>query len=49
VLNAQQQLYSARRDLFQARYAYLLSHLRLKAAAGALTEDDLQRVNDTLR
>jgi outer membrane protein len=45
VLNAQQQLYSARRDLFQARYNYILSTLRLKAAVGTLTEADLEQVN----
>ncbi|MGE4111378.1 MAG: TolC family protein, partial [Burkholderiales bacterium] len=45
VLNAQQQLFSARRDLAQARYNYILSLLRLTAAAGQLTEADLQRVN----
>lgn len=45
VLNAQQQLFSARRDLAQARYNYILSLLRLTAAAGKLTEADLQRVN----
>jgi outer membrane protein len=45
VLNAQQQLFSARRDLAQARYNYILSLLRLTAATGKLTEADLQRVN----
>jgi len=45
VLNAQQQLFSARRDLAQARYNYILSLLRLTASAGRLTEADLQRVN----
>lgn len=45
VLNAQQQLFSARRDLAQARYNYILSYLRLTAATGKLTEADLQRVN----
>ena len=45
VLNAQQQLFSARRDLAQARYNYILSLLRLQSAAGKLTEADLQRVN----
>ncbi len=45
VLNAQQQLYSTRRDLYQAQYNYLLSQLRLKAAVGALSEDDLYKVN----
>jgi len=45
VLNAQQQLYSTRRDLYQAEYNYLVSHLRLKAATGDLAEADLGRVN----
>ncbi len=48
VLNAQQQLYTARRDLSQARYNYVLSLLRLKAAIGQLTEDDVMRVNQWL-
>ena len=45
VLNAQQQLFSARRDLAQAKYAYILSTLRLKAAVGRLTEQDVVAVN----
>ncbi len=45
VLNAQQLLFSARRDLAQARYNYILSLLQLKAAAGQLTEADLQSIN----
>lgn len=48
VLNAQQQLYSAKRDLLQARYSWLLSVLQLKAAAGVLTEDDLAATNKLL-
>jgi outer membrane protein len=48
VLNAQQQLYSTRRDLYQAQYNYLVSQLRLKAAAGTLDEGDLGRVNQAL-
>jgi len=48
VLNAQQQMYSTRRDLFQAEYNYLLSHLRLKAAVGSLAEADLSQVNKAL-
>jgi outer membrane protein len=48
VLNAQQQLFSARRDLAQARYNYILSLLRLKAAAGQLGEADVERVNSWL-
>jgi outer membrane protein len=45
VLNSQQQLISTQRDLSQAIYGYALSVLRLKAASGALTEDDLAYVN----
>lgn len=45
VLNAQQQVYSARFNLAQAKYNYILSHLKLEAAVGQLGEDDLVRVN----
>ncbi len=48
VLNAQQQLYATRRDLYQAKYNYLIGQLRLKAAAGTLVEEDLARVNQAL-
>jgi outer membrane protein len=48
VLNAQQQLYSTRRDLYQAQYNYLLSQLRLKQAVGSLGEEDLGKVNQAL-
>lgn len=45
VVVAQRELYRTRRDLSQARYDYLLSGLRLKAAAGRLDEQDLVAVN----
>lgn len=48
VLNAQQQYYSAKRDLLQARYTWLLSVIKLKAAAGLLTEDDLAATSSML-
>jgi outer membrane protein len=48
VLNAQQQFFSTRRDLYQAQYNYLLSTLRLKQAVGSLGEEDLNRVNQVL-
>ena len=48
VLNAQQQLYSTRRDLYQAKYNYLISRLKLKAAVGNLAEDELAVVNRAL-
>ena len=41
VLNAQQQLFEARRDLALARYNYLLGYLRLRYAAGTLSFADL--------
>jgi len=48
VLNAQQQLYSTRRDLYQAEYNYLISRLHLKDAVGTLSEEDLSAVNQAL-
>jgi outer membrane protein len=48
VLNAQQQLFSTRRDLALARYNTITGHLRLKAAAGSLREEDLEEVNRAL-
>lgn len=49
VLNAQQQVLSARRDLAGARYAYLLSGLNLKAAAGSLNPADLTEIDQHLK
>jgi outer membrane protein len=48
VLNAQQQLYTARRDLLKARYDTLFQGFKLKAAAGALSESDVLEVNRLL-
>lgn len=45
VLNAQQQLYSAKRDLQQARYDTLISQLQLDAAVGRLIEKNLMSIN----
>jgi outer membrane protein len=49
VLNAQQQLFSTRRDLANARYNTITNYLRLKAAAGSLKEEDLSEVNRALQ
>jgi outer membrane protein len=49
VLNAQRQLYQTRTDLAKARYNTILAGLRLKAAAGALREEDLQPINALLQ
>lgn len=48
VLDAEQQLYGSRRDLAQARYDALLEGLKLKAAAGELTEQDVADINGML-
>ena len=44
VLDAQRELFRALRDLAEARYGYVLDVLRLKRAAGALSEDDLRLI-----
>lgn len=49
VLDATRDLYRAKRDLSSARYDYLLSMLRLKQAAGTLSEDDALQVNRWLQ
>lgn len=48
VLNAQQLLYSARRDLARARYDTIIASLRLKAATGDLSDADIGVVNALL-
>ncbi|MFL6623106.1 MAG: TolC family outer membrane protein [Sulfurifustis sp.] len=48
LLNAQQQVYSTRRELAAARYNVILNQLRLKAAVGALGEPDLEEVDRAL-
>lgn len=49
LLNAQQQLVSTQRDLAQARYSYLLGTLRMRAAAGQLTANDVREVSAYFR
>ena len=48
VLNAQRNLFRAKRDFSAARYQYIVDVLRLKLAAGVLSEDDLTHVNSWL-
>lgn len=48
VLDAQRDLYMAKRDYAKARYDYLLYRLRLKQAVGTLAESDLEEVNRLL-
>lgn len=43
-LNAQQQLFQAKRDLAQARYNYLLGYRRLRKAAGIVGVGDLHDI-----
>lgn len=48
VLNAEQQLYTAQRDLLKARYDTLFQGFKLKAAAGVLTDSDVLEINGLL-
>ncbi len=48
VLNAEQQLQAARRDLAQARYLYLISRVRLQALAGGDKDRSMVEVNGCL-
>jgi outer membrane protein len=48
VLNAQQQLFSEKRGLLQARYNYLVNIIRLKSASGLVAEADLVDINQQL-
>ncbi len=49
VLNVQGNLFSSQRDYLQSRYDYILNGLALKAAAGNLSIEDLQRANAWLK
>jgi len=48
VLDAQREIYAARRDYARARYDYLLNLLRLKQAAGQLAPADLAEIDGLL-
>ncbi|MDO9402768.1 MAG: TolC family outer membrane protein [Polaromonas sp.] len=45
LLDAERDLYAVRRDAAQSRYDYQLNMLRLKQAAGTLSEDDLLNIS----
>jgi len=49
LLNAQENKFQAQRDLAQARFTYLLGTLRLRAAAGTLSERDVKEVSAYFR
>jgi outer membrane protein len=48
VLNAENQVYVTRRDLAKATLDTLMAQLRLKAATGALGEEDIAQINTLL-
>jgi outer membrane protein len=48
VLNAQQQLYQTKRDLSKAIYDTIMAGLKLRNAAGTLSDADVQQVNAML-
>ncbi|WP_372028309.1 TolC family outer membrane protein [Pseudomonas kurunegalensis] len=48
VLNAEELLYDARHDLFEAKLNYLMSRLRLASSVGSLGDDDIEQINNYL-
>jgi outer membrane protein, protease secretion system len=48
ILNAQQQLMNARRDLTEARYVFMLARIRLHGLMGNSSDDELKLVNSWL-
>lgn len=48
VLSAEQQLYASMRDLSKAHAETTMQHLKLKSAAGAITQDDLMALDQLL-
>ena len=48
VLNAENQVYVTKRDLVKATFDTLMAQLRLKAATGALGEEDVAQINALL-
>ncbi|MFJ4445548.1 TolC family outer membrane protein [Pseudomonas sp. NPDC089422] len=48
VLNAEELLFEARHDLFEAKLRYLMSRLRLASSVGSLGDDDIDLINDYL-
>lgn len=45
ILNAEEQVFIARRDLLEAKLRYLLARLQLAEAVGLLGEDDILQAN----
>ncbi len=48
VLNAEELLFVARHDLFEAKLRYLMSRLRLASSVGSLGDDDIDHINNYL-
>ncbi|WP_449433567.1 TolC family outer membrane protein [Pseudomonas putida] len=48
VLNAEELLFVARHDLFEAKLRYLMSRLRLASSVGSLGDDDIDQINHYL-
>jgi outer membrane protein len=48
VLNQQQQVFQTRFNLAQAYYNFLINALRLKQSVGALTDEDVEKINRDL-
>jgi outer membrane protein len=49
VLVALDSLFTTRAQLAQARYATIMSAIKLKSQAGTLSDEDLQAINSLLR
>jgi outer membrane protein len=49
VLTEQRNLYKAKSDFARSRYDYLINGIKLKEAAGSLSEQDLQQINQYLQ
>jgi outer membrane protein len=49
VIDAERDVYEAKRNYARARYEYLLNTLRLKHAVGTLSEADVESINVWLR
>jgi outer membrane protein TolC len=48
VLNAQEKLFAAKRDLARERYQLIFNWMQLKQSAGVLTDADVQEANGWL-
>jgi outer membrane protein len=48
VLNAEQQLFQSKRELVKAKFDALIAGLKLRAAAGNLSGDDVEKLNALL-